>query len=132
MDKKVFRQWLESVAVIKDRKPVRNAGQRVPEEWVTEIDENGEEIEVKVPIKMENETLGFDLVEIKKQPKACELGCGNIICGQVIEKRVYTFPARHWRTKCVTCNKYLSPEGDQFLDATSANAKFQYYIKYKV
>lgn len=131
MDKKLFRQRLEQLAVVKDRKPARNSGQRTEYEWTTEIDENGEEIDVKIPIKLTNDTLGIDLVKIKPTDRVCELGCGKIVTDQKIERKMHIFPAKHWRTRCANCNLTVSPDGSELLSSTKANAAFQYYVKYR-
>lgn len=121
MDKKVFRQWLESVAEIKDRKPVKTANHsRFLKEVIVEIDaETGEEFEVEVEIR-ENPTLGFDIVKLKSQPKICELDCGKVVCGQVIERKVAMYPKKHWVTRCVSCGCYVSPDGKSIIKGSSA------------
>jgi hypothetical protein len=116
MDKKQFRNKLEEIAIIKDRKPVRTPQHhRWAKEKVIEIDElTGEEIEVEKEIT-ENPTLGIELVRIKEIVKLCELGCGKVVADQVIEKRYCFSPERHWRTKCQNCGSYVSPDGTGLL-----------------
>lgn len=132
MDKKLFKTWVESVAIIKDRKPARTCNERKQYEWVTEIDESGEEVEIKKVIPLENETLGFDLIKLKTQPKLCEIGCGKIVEGQVIEKKRSTYPKPHWRTRCSRCDCYISPDGEHLIKGTAAiQAAFVRFFKSK-
>lgn len=129
MDSKQIKEFIKTVAEIKERKPVRNASHgRVEKEWVTEIDPaTGEEIEVERNVPLENDTLGFDLVKIKPQNKLCELGCGEIVTDQVIEKRLADYPKKHWKTRCKNCQLYLTPDGEGLVKSTEINA---YYIKW--
>lgn len=126
MDKEEFRKRLEQFAVLKDVNPVRNASHgRLPKEVVIEIDEFGEEVEVTREIKLTNDTLGFELVKLKPIFKACDLGCGQVVSDQVIERRLSIYPQSHWRTKCASCNKWVAPNGVDLLDnSTQAQTAF--------
>jgi hypothetical protein len=110
MDKKEFRARLEQVAVLKDRKPIKSASHRSAIEYITEVDELGEEYQVPVVIT-ENPTLGFELVRLKDQNRLCELGCEKTVPNQIIERRLVTTPVKHWRTRCKTCDCYVAPDG---------------------
>jgi hypothetical protein len=116
MDKFKFRQRLEELAEIRDRKPGKSpTHNRLARETVTEIDElTGEEIEVEREVT-ENPTLGFDLVKVKDRAAVCELGCGDIVTNQLIERKLATYPHKHWRTRCATCDHYVSPDGLGFI-----------------
>lgn len=115
MNPKELRQRLEQVAELKDRKPAKSpTHNRLAKEIVIEVDEDGTEYEVEVEIT-ENNTLGYDLVKIKDQHRLCELGCGEIIANQVIEKRFARTPVAHWRTRCQNCDCYVSPDGLGFI-----------------
>ena len=114
MDPNELRQWLEQVAELKDRKPVRTASHRPAIEYITEVDEDGEEYQIPVEVK-DNPTLGFDLVKVKDQHRLCELGCGEIVTNQIIEKRHVITPKKHWRTRCKNCDCYVSPDGKGFI-----------------
>lgn len=112
MNKDEFQRRISELAVIKPRKPARRSTDpRIPKETVIEVDEFGEEIEVTREVKQENDTLGFDLVRIKYQPKACELGCGKIVEGQHVQITFNTYPYEHWRKKCSNCGCHLGPDG---------------------
>jgi hypothetical protein len=114
MDKNELRQRLEQVAELKDIKPPRTANYRPAIEYITEVDELGEEYQVPVEIT-ENPTLGFQLVKLKDQHRVCELGCGEIVTNQVIEKRYGQTPKSHWKTRCKNCDCYLTPDGLGFI-----------------
>jgi hypothetical protein len=116
MNKDEYRRRLEELAIIKDIKPVKTAmHNRRAIESVTEYDEDGEPYEVFKEVT-ENPTLGFELVKIKDRIDSCELGCGVIATNQVIEKRFCSHPVPHWRTRCANCQKYVSPDGKQFIN----------------
>jgi hypothetical protein len=118
MDKQQFKDFIKSVAEIKDEKPTRTASSgRLPTEWVTETDPaTGEEYQVERIIPLTNDTLGFTLVKIKPQSKLCELGCGDIVEDQVIERRFGETPKPHWKTRCKNCGCYVTPDGQGFVD----------------
>lgn len=107
MDKKDFKDFLESVAVIKELKPV-TTGFRLDENSGGEVRYNDEWIEVG---KQGNPTLGYKFVKLKEQHRLCELGCGKVVSNQVIEKRLATHPKHHWRTRCTNCECFVSPDG---------------------
>jgi DNA polymerase III epsilon subunit-like protein len=92
-----------------------------------EVRYKGEWIEVGKDL---NPTLGFDLKKLKPQPRLCELGCNKIIDNQVIEKRLLTYPEKHWRTKC-SCGKQLGPNGEILKDNNHAMSAFAQYFKDK-
>lgn len=119
MDKNELRQRLEQVAELKDRAPVRSPNHRLAIEYITEIDDQGEEYQVPVEIK-DNPTLGYELVRLKDQHRLCELGCGEITTNQVIEIRRAVTPQKHWRTRCKTCDKYIGPDGKSFIKGSHA------------
>ena len=119
MDKKLFRQQLEQLAEIKDRKPPRGPNHRPVIEYITEVDEDGEEYQVPVEVK-ENPTLGFDLIKVKDHVAICELGCGDIVTNQRIERRYCETPQPHWRTKCANCGCFVSPDGVGFIEGGHA------------
>lgn len=114
MEKNEFRKLVEQVAEIKDCKPSKSPNHRPAIEYITEVDEDGEEYQVPVEIK-DNPTLGFKLIKVKDQHKSCELGCGKIVTNQVIEKRLVSTPTKHWRTRCRNCDMYVNPNADGFI-----------------
>lgn len=119
MDKNELRKKLEQVAELKDRKPSRSPNHRLAIEYITEIDDEGEEYQIPVEIK-DNPTLGYEIVRLKDQHKLCELGCGEITTNQVIELRHAVTPKKHWRTRCKTCDKYIAPDGKGFIKGSHA------------
>ncbi len=115
MDSKQFRQLIEQVAVIKDRKPTTNGSHRPAMETVIELDEDGEEVEVERRVQ-DNPTLGFEFVKLKPNKKPCELGCGKHVDNQIVERRLAQHPKPHWRTKCQTCGYFVHPTGLGFVE----------------
>jgi len=122
MDKEKFKQLVKSVAEIKEEKPTRTASSgRLLKEWVTETDPaTGEEYQVEREIPLVNSTLGFTLVKLKPVPRLCELGCGDIVCDQVVERRFGETPKPHWKTRCKNCGCYLTPDGEGFVEGGHA------------
>jgi hypothetical protein len=128
MNPKEFRQRLETLAVLKDRKPTKSANHRPAIEYITEIDEDGEEYQVPVEIT-HNPTLGFELIKVHDQHKICELGCGEVVTNQIVEKRYGQTPKPHWKTRCKNCDCYVSPDGEGFIKGSHAvqNAYARYF-----
>ena len=106
MNNKQIRDFVESVAEIKQLKPVTD-GSRPPED-ATEVFYNGEWIEVGPKT---NPTLGFKFIKLKDVERPCVLGCGNQVTDQKIERRLVFTPVRHWRTRCANCQCYVHPDG---------------------
>ena len=130
MDKKEFRNKLEELAIIKD-KTLPPATKTAKKRIVQIEDEFGELIEVVEIEPRENKTLGFDLIAIKHQPKVCELGCGKIVEGQVIQTHFSQWPVNHRRVKCLICNKYQHPSGEGLI-ANGHSTSAVYTCWYKV
>lgn len=63
----------------------------------------------------ENPTLGFRITRIRNQNRLCELGCGQIVESQVIERKFNLTPEPHWKTRCATCQNYVHPSGQGFI-----------------
>jgi hypothetical protein len=132
MNKELFLSRLNQVAVLQKIKPKTNPpmSKRVAKPIVeqdTDSDEDQEE-----PLELfgpdDNPTLGYELVKLKEVLRACDLGCGDSVSGQVVEKRFCTGPEPHWRTRCRTCGYYVSPDGKYFVDGAHAIAAE--YVKY--
>jgi hypothetical protein len=132
MDKQLFKELLEQVAVIKELKPTKSpTHNRFATEIVIEVDEDGEEYEVEREIT-ENPTLGFELTKLKEVNRLCELGCGEVIANQHIAHQLHQKPERHWRTKCVTCGCWVSPDGGGFIESgTMISAAYIHHFKQK-
>jgi len=105
MENNELKQFVESVAEIKTITPKRE-GSVIGEPEI--VIRNGKVIELGDD---ENPTLGFKLIKLKDQIKACELGCGQTVKNQIIEKRMAFHPEAHWRTYCKQCKGYLHPDG---------------------
>lgn len=131
MDKHELKQRIQEVAIIKELKPTKSPQHnRLAKEIVTELDEDGNEIEVEREVT-ENPTLGFELVALKEQHRLCELGCGNVVSNQVIETRLLQMPEKHWRTKCVNCGLHRSPIDGTMIDRTQIQNVFWKYFYHK-
>lgn len=126
MDKQRLKEFLASVAEIKELKPKTSPTIRLDETDQNDVRlPNGEWIHIN---KETNPTLGYEFVKLKEQNRACELNCGNIVPNQVIERRLNYHPKKHWKTKCVTCGKFVKPDGVGFdLNGTASQ---QSYIKH--
>jgi len=59
-----------------------------------------------------NPTAGFELIKLKDRIGVCEMGCGEIVKNQIVERRMAFTPERHWRTYCRTCQSFLHPDGE--------------------
>jgi len=123
-----IRQFLETVAEVKDLKPV-TMGDRPPADE-TEVRYQGEWIEID---RYTNRTLGFQFVRLKDRHAGCELGCGEIVTNQTIHYQKYTYPQAHWKTKCGLCHKVVAPDGNGFIDGggCTVNNIFARYFKDK-
>jgi hypothetical protein len=114
MKNKDIKQFVESVAEIKELKPVIDGNFSEDE---TVVFYNGEWIQLD---KNVNPTLGYKFIKLKDRTKLCELNCGDIVNNQVIEKRVVITPEPHWITYCKTCQHYLHPNGKDFVKGSYA------------
>ena len=113
-----LKELIKTVAEIKELKPAKSPKHnRLATETIIEIDEDGEEYEVVKEIT-ENPTLGFQLVKLKEVARECQLGCGDMVVNQVVEKRFCSTPEKHWRTRCQNCGCYVSPDGEGFIEGS--------------
>jgi hypothetical protein len=113
MDKNEFKKFLESVGEVEDLTPKKDPNIRLDDNVEDTVRYGNAWVELTSKI---NPTLGFKLKRLKPKEKLCELGCGDIIPNQVIERRCHFSPELHWRTKCLACNCYVSPDGEGFID----------------
>lgn len=67
-----------------------------------------------------NITVPKKIKAVKHEPKLCELGCGQMVIDQKIEKSFHTWPESHWRTKCTNCQHYLHPNGKELVKGVNA------------
>lgn len=115
MEKKQLKDFIESVAEIKELSPKKDPAIRL-DDGVDELVRYGNEW-VELNSKA-NPTLGFKFIKLKDKHQACELGCGDIVTNQVIERRLAFTPQKHWRTRCQNCGCYVSPDGLGFIDGS--------------
>lgn len=115
MDKKQIKDFVESVAEIKLLKPVTDRN-RSPDE-ASHVIYNGEWITVD---RHANPTLGFKFIKLKDVERACELGCGQIVKNQKIERRLVFTPVTHWRTRCTKCQAFVHPNGVDLIKGAHA------------
>lgn len=96
-----------------------------------EIDEALDEIvhDSRMVVNGVNVTIPKTIKAIKHQPKPCELGCGQMVINQKIEKRLSDYPIKHWKTKCNNCQYYLHPEGHLVRGTHDISAYFVKKIK---
>lgn len=121
MNNEEFIQRLSELAEIKNiklaKKPIRSRFDEEP-------------IEIQTPERSliltgtDNPTLGVEIKKVKSQYVECD-GCGQMVQGRVVERKLYEFPKLHWRDNCKKCHKSYNPETDCFdLDTKTA----QWYI----
>ena len=117
MDTQEFHRRLSELAEIKKIKlanrPIRSRNDEEP-------------IEIKTPnlsvtlTATDNPTLGVEIKKVKNQIHKCD-GCGDMVQGRIVERKLYEFPVMHWRDNCKKCNKSYNPQTDQFdLDTKTA------------
>lgn len=117
MDKNELKEFIKQVAEIEELTPKKDPGIR--------LDDNAEDIVrvgdewIELTAKS-NPTLGYKFIKLKEQHKLCELGCGDVVPNQKIEKRLCHHPVRHWRTKCSACGCFVSPDGEGFIKGSHA------------
>lgn len=112
MDKKKFVDFIESVAEVKHLKPATSPSIRLDDTHQNDVKVGDEWIHINKDI---NPTLGLKFIKLKDQHRLCELGCGDIVSNQVVEKRLSTHPEVHWRTRCKVCDCFVSPDGEGFI-----------------
>jgi len=113
MKKELFKSFIEQVAEIKELTPKKDPNIRQSEELEDQVRVGDEWIPLT---NKSNPTLGFKVVKLKEQHRLCELGCGDIVSNQVIERRLAHTPQKHWRTRCNNCGCYVSPDGKGFIE----------------
>lgn len=111
MDYETLKRFIQSVAEIREKKPKGS-----PSLEIVDYDEDGEPIYEVVDSLKDNDTFGYEIVKIKQIKKLCDLGCGDVVANQVIEKRFCEGPEPHWRTRCQTCGAYKHPSGQGFIE----------------
>lgn len=113
MDKIKFKEWIKTVAEIKELSPKKDPNIRLDNDAQDLVRHGDEWVEVTAKA---NPTLGFQFVKLKDKTAVCELGCGDIVSNQVVEKRFCESPQPHWRTRCNNCGCFVSPDGVGFIE----------------
>jgi transcription initiation factor TFIIIB Brf1 subunit/transcription initiation factor TFIIB len=69
-----------------------------------------------------NNTQSIEIVKLRHQPSTCQ-HCGLVTDQQIcVEKKLYfAHEQKHWRQRCMTCNKCQSPYTGRF-DLTGTEA----------
>jgi hypothetical protein len=130
MDKKLFETLIEQVADIEYQQHKISKRDFVKAD--DEFDDYEEEEEEYEPSDEEriaiNQTKNFILKNLKPVARECSLGCGDMVINQRVESKYYSNPIPHWRTKCINCKCYVSPDGKGFVEGTNASiAAFDRY-----
>ena len=127
MDKQKLIDLVSQVAEIKILKPTTTPTMRLDDTHQNDVKVGDEWVHIN---KDANPTLGFKIVKIKPVQRLCELGCGDVIANQQVEKRLCITPVNHWRTQCITCGKFISPDGQGFIKgAHSIQAAYMLHFK---
>ena len=130
MDKNQLKELIKQVAEIEELKPKKDPAIRLDDnaEDIIRIGDEWVEITAK-----SNPTLGYKFIKLKDQHRLCELGCGDIVSNQVIERRLCFTPEKHWRTRCNNCGCYVSPDGQGFIEGGHqiATAFLRYFNAFK-
>jgi hypothetical protein len=121
MDANKLKALIDEVAIVKDigvdigpnGKTLTGHGKARPKKIKQIImNEFGEEEEIEIEEIMYNPTLGYAIVGLKERHAVCELGCGEVVTNQKIQKKLIFTPERHWRTYCTNCKKTVGPDGE--------------------
>lgn len=112
MDKKKLKEFIKEVAEIEELKPKKDRAVRLDDDALDVVKVDNEWVEITAK---SNPTLGFKFKKLKDKNATCELGCGDIVTNQLIEKRLSHTPMPHWRTRCNNCGHYVSPDGVGFI-----------------
>lgn len=138
MDNELFKQKLSEVAEwqipklkeweIKEAKKSARGKYKRTEEELYQIEHEQAFLEIYGGV---NPTAPAELIKLKCQGHDCE-SCGRY-CenGQHTEKKLYEANnKKHWREKCVTCNKFKNPISGKFdLDPSVAAHKWNAFLR---
>jgi hypothetical protein len=128
MDKNKLKEFIESVAEIQVKVPKKEPGIRQSDEDVDIVRVGNEWLPINAK---SNPTLGFKFIKLKDTTRECQLGCGDQVINQVVERRLAMTPVKHWRTRCNNCGCYVSPDGIGFIEGGHqvAAAYMRYFNK---
>lgn len=125
MDKNKLKEFIKEVAEIEELSPKKDPAVRLDNDAYDVVRVKDEWVEITAK---SNPTLGFKFKKLKDRHAVCELGCGDIVSNQTVEKRLCHHPEKHWRTKCMTCGCFVSPDGEGFIEG--AHQIQAAYIRY--
>lgn len=120
MDHEIFLKRLQELAEIKFvRVPKTGATREAREPDL--IYRGGQEFEISVD---HNPTLNLVVKKLKPCIKNCE-DCGRKVRDRVVNKALYSFPVKHWRRHCSSCDSVWNPQTGCFdIDFRSAQPFF--------
>lgn len=125
MQQEEFLRRLRELAEIRSVKVPRTAGRREAEE-PEEIWRQGQKIEIS---RRDNPTLAIEVVKLKSPAQACE-DCGRVSANRCVNTIQYTYPLKHWRRHCATCNLVQNPTTGQFdIEMSKSQIFFVNYYK---
>ena len=70
----------------------------------------------------DNHTLPLRVIEIKSEPRVCELGCGRMIKDQLLQH--YNPFNEGWMTKCKNCGLWRDPKTGEMREAQTFKSIF--------
>lgn len=125
MDNQQLKQFIQEVAEIKELTPTRTPTIRQStDDEVSEVRIGDEFVNINMD---SNPTLGFKFIRLKEVHRACDLGCGNAVANQVIEKKWFSYPRPHWRTSCKNCSAVVHPNGQELIHGTGSQVQVIFY-----
>jgi len=104
MEHNTFIKRLEEVAEIKRVKLPKSAAYREAD-TACDIFRNGQ---MMIIDKDNNETCAYEIKRLKPIVKPCE-DCGQECKDRRVNKSLYSFPIKHWRSHCSGCNRVKNP-----------------------
>jgi len=119
MKKQQILDFLETVAEIQPKKPAKSPEHRLDATHTNDVVIDGEWVTIN---QKNNPSLGVKIIKLKDRHAVCELGCGDIVTNQVIESRICFHPESHWRTRCMNCGCYPTPDGKGFVQGSNGIA----------
>lgn len=124
MDPKQFHQRLSQLAEIELVSVPRDAARREADEPAL-VKYRGEMIELNLK---NNPTLNLRVKQIHHEPRSCE-DCGDTVTDRRTERKLCTFPERHWRETCLACKMTRHPETGEFcLSSSQAVNVYRTYL----
>lgn len=76
-------------------------------------------------------SLTIEVKKLKPRIADCQLGCGQKVRNQVIERQRMAYPEPHWRIKCRTCQQCIHPSGIGFCKQNTFQAEINKIYRLK-